>query len=63
MNLDRMVMICYGIGNCCFICYAFGLLQYSKSVCSKIGTLIVYIIISCILMTQNGIRSGKGCQM
>jgi hypothetical protein len=56
-------MIFYGIGNCCFICYAFGLLQYSKSVCSKIGTLIVYIIISCILMTQNGIRSGKGCQM
>jgi uncharacterized protein (DUF486 family) len=36
---------------------------FYKSVCSKIGTLIVYIIISCILMTQNGIRCGKGCQM
>jgi hypothetical protein len=32
---DRMVMIFYGICNFCFICYALGLLQYSKSVWSN----------------------------
>ena len=61
-KIDRMVTIFYGVCNFCFICYAIGLLQYSKSVCSKVGTPIVYIIISCILMTQNCIRCGKGCQ-
>ena len=32
---DRMVMIFYGICNFCFICYALGLLPYSKSVWSN----------------------------
>ena len=43
----------------CFICYAVGLLQYSKRVCSKIGTPTVYLVISCILMPQNCIKSWK----
>jgi len=46
-----------------FICYAVGLLQYSKSVWSKVGTLTVYMLISCILMPENCFRSGKSCKM
>jgi hypothetical protein len=32
---------------------------YSKSVWSKVGTLTVYMLISCILMPENCFRSGK----
>ena len=60
---DRMVMIVYITCNVFFICYAVGLLQYSKSVWSKVGTLTVYMLISCILMPENCFRSGKGCTM
>jgi hypothetical protein len=35
---DRTVIIFYGICHFCFICYAVGSLQYSKSVWSKVGT-------------------------
>jgi hypothetical protein len=35
------------ICNFFFICYAAGLLQYSKSVWSKVGTPTVYIFINC----------------
>ena len=45
---NRMVMIFNGICNFCFNCYALVLLQYSKSVWSKVGTSTVYIFISCI---------------
>jgi hypothetical protein len=45
------------------ICYAVGLLQYSKSVWSKVGTLTVYMLISCFLMPENCFRSGKSCKM
>ena len=38
ITCDRFVMIFYGICNFCFISYAVGLLQYSKSVWSKVGT-------------------------
>ena len=41
VTFDRMVMIFYRTCNVFFICYAVGLLQYSKSVCSKVGTLTV----------------------
>jgi hypothetical protein len=60
---SRMVMIFYRISNVFFICPADGLLQYSKSVWSKVGTLTVYMLISCILMPENCFRSGKGCTM
>jgi hypothetical protein len=46
-----------------FICYAVGLLQYSKSVWSQVGTPTIYMLISCILMPENCIRSGKSCKM
>jgi hypothetical protein len=46
-----------------FICHAVGLLQYSKSVWSKVGTLTVYMLISCILMPENCSRGGKSCKM
>jgi membrane protein required for beta-lactamase induction len=59
----RMVMISYRTCNVFFICYAVGLLQYSKSVWSKVGTLTVYMLISCILMPKNCFRSGKSCKM
>ena len=41
VTFDRVVMIFYRTFNVFFICYAVGLLQYSKSVCSKVGTLTV----------------------
>ena len=63
VTFDRMVMIFYKTGNVFFICYAVGLLQYSKSVCSKVGTLTVYMLISCILMPENCFRSGKSCKL
>ena len=46
-----------------FICYAVGLLQYSKSVWSKVEPLTVYMLISCIVMPENCFRSGKSCKM
>jgi hypothetical protein len=58
-----MVMIFYRTCNVFFICHAVGLLQYSKSVWSKVRTLTVYMLISCILMPENCFRSGKGCKM
>jgi hypothetical protein len=58
-----LVMIFYRICNFLFICYAVGLSQYSKSVWSKVGTPTVYMFISCTLMPQNGIRSGKSCKL
>ena len=63
VTFDRMVMIFYRIRNFYFICYAVGLLQYSKSVWSKVGTPTVNMLISCILMPQNCIRNGKSCKM
>jgi hypothetical protein len=63
VTFDRMVMIFYKTCNVFFICYAVGLLQYSKSVWSKVGTLTVYMLISCILMPENCFRSGKSCKM
>jgi hypothetical protein len=53
----------YRTCNVFCICYAVGLLQYSKSVWSKVGTLTVYMLISCILMPENCFRSGKSCNM
>ena len=53
----------YRTCNVFFICYAVILLQYSKSVWSKVGTLTVYRLISCILMPENCFRSGKSCKM
>ena len=63
VTFDRMVMIFYRTCNVFFICHAVGLLQYSKSVWSKVRTLTVYMLISCILMPENCFRSGKGCKM
>jgi len=63
VTCDRMVMIVYRICIFSFICYAVGLLQYSKSVWSKVGAPTVYILISSISMHQNCVRSGKGCKM
>ena len=63
VTFDRMVMISYRTCNVFFICYAVGLLQYSKSVWSKVGTLTVYMLISCILMPENCFRSRKSCKM
>ena len=61
---DRMVIIFfYEICHFCFIWYVVGLLQYSKSAWSKVGTPTVYMLISCILMLQNCIWSGKSCKM
>jgi hypothetical protein len=62
-TFDRMVMIFNRTCNVLFICYAVGLLQYSKSVWSNVGTLTVYMPISCILMPANGFRSEKSCKM
>jgi hypothetical protein len=53
----------YRTCNVFYICYAVGLLQYSKSVWSKVGTLTVYMLISCIVMPKNRFRSGKSCKM
>jgi hypothetical protein len=44
---------------CLFAC----ILQYSKSVRSKVGTRTVYMLIICILMHENCFRSGKSCKM
>jgi hypothetical protein len=64
VTFDRMVMILFHrTCNVFFICYAVGLLQYSKSAWSKLGTLTVYMIISCILMPEHCFRSGKNCKM
>ena len=64
VTFDRMVMIFYRTCNVFFICYAVILLQYSKSVWwSKVGTLTVYMLISCILIPENCFRSGKSCKM
>ena len=63
VTLDRMVMIFDKTCNVLLICHAVGLLQYSKSVWSKVRTLTVYMLISCILMPENCFRSGKGCKM
>ena len=65
VTFDRMVMIFFfnRICNFFFICYAVGLLQYSKSVWSKVGAPTVYMLISCILMAENCIRSGKSGKM
>ena len=63
VTFDRMVMIFYRTCNVFFICYAVGLLQYSKSVWWKVRTLTVYMLISCILMHDNCFRSGKSCKM
>jgi hypothetical protein len=64
VSFDRMVMIFFHrTCNVFFICYAVILLQYSKSVWSKLGTLIVYMLISCILMPDNCFRSGQSCKM
>jgi hypothetical protein len=64
VTFERMVMIVfYRTSNVFFICYAVALLQYSKSVWSKVGTLTVYMLISCILMPENCFRSGKSCKM
>ena len=63
VTFDRMVMIFYRTCNVFFICYAVRLLQYSKSVWSKVGTLTVYMLINCILMPENCFRSGKSCKM
>ena len=63
VTFDRMVMIFYRTCNVFFICYAVGLLQYSNSVWSKVGTLTVYMLISCILMPENCFRSEKSCKM
>jgi hypothetical protein len=53
VTFDRMVMIFYRTCNVFFICYVVGLLQYSKSVWSKVGTLTVYMLTRCILMPEN----------
>ena len=63
VTFDKMVMIFYRTSNVFFICPAVGLLQYSKSVWSKVGTLTIYMLISCILMPENCFRSGKVCTM
>jgi hypothetical protein len=64
VTFNRMVMIfVYRTCNVFFICYAVILLQYSKRVWSKVGTLIVYMLISCILMPENFFRSGKSWKM
>jgi hypothetical protein len=62
-TFDRMVMIFFWTCNIFFICYEVGLLQYSKSVWLKVGTLTVYMLISCILMPKNCFWSGKSCKM
>ena len=49
----------YKICHFFFIWYVVGLLQYSKSAWSKVRTPTVYIFVSCILMPQNCIRTGK----
>jgi hypothetical protein len=59
VTFDRMVMLFYKTCNVFFICYAVGLLQYSKSVWSKVGTRTIYMLISCIFMPENCLRSGK----
>ena len=51
------------ICNFFIICYAVGLFQYSKNIWSKVRTPTVYIFISCTLMPQNCIRSGKSCKI
>jgi hypothetical protein len=57
-----MVMIFYRICN--FVLFAMvGLLQYSKTVWSKVGTPTVYKFIRCISMPENGIISRKCCKM
>jgi hypothetical protein len=48
VTFDRMVMHFYRTCNVFFICYEVGLLQYSKSVWSKVGTHTLYMLISCI---------------
>jgi hypothetical protein len=58
-----MVMIFYRNCNVFFICYAVILLQYSKSVWSKVGTLTIYMLMGCILMPEKCFRSGKSCKM
>jgi hypothetical protein len=42
VTFDRMVMIFYRICIFFFFCYVVGLLQYSKSVWSKVGTPTVF---------------------
>ena len=63
ITFDRMIMIFFRTCNVFFICYAVGLLQYSKSVWSKVRTLTVYRLINCILMPENCFRCGKSCKM
>ena len=46
-----------------FSIYAIGLLQYTKSIWSKIGTHTVYMLTSCILMPENCSINGKSCKM
>ena len=58
----KLLLLFYGIFNFCFIFYAVGLVLYSKSVLSKMGTPTVYIFISCSLMPQFCIRSGNSCK-
>ena len=61
-TFNRMVMIFYRICN--FVLFAMvGLLQYSKTVWSKVGTPTVYKFIRCISMPENGIISRKCCKM
>jgi hypothetical protein len=56
-------MIFYRTCNVFFICYAVILLQYLKSVWSKVGTLTIYMLTRCILMPENCFRSWKSCKM
>ena len=62
VTLDRMVMIFDKTCNVLLICHAVGLLQYSKSVWSKVGTLTVYILISCIFNAWKNFQKWKRLQ-
>ena len=46
-----------------FYLLCIGLLQYSKTAWSKVGTSTVYMFIRCILMPENGTISRKSCKM
>ena len=59
---DRMVMIF--IEFVFFFLYLLCSLNITVfSVWSKVGTLTVYMLISCICMPENCLRSGKSCKM
>jgi hypothetical protein len=63
VTLDRMVMIFF-IELVMFSLFAMQLDYCNiQSVWSKVGTLTVYMLISCILMPENCFRSGKSCKL